>query len=193
MFSLSAGAVDRSGITESEERALIWDAQSDPAAFDVLYNRYFSRIYGYIRLQVASDEDADDLTQQVFLQALAALPNYRIRSTPFAAWLFRIARNVVVDFRRRRRSTVAWDALPEIAQPASDEDPEAAAVRRETALRVRALLADTDPAKREVLALRFTGELKIREIAHVLGRTETSIKTEIRRTLRALKERYDEE
>ncbi|HEY7355449.1 MAG TPA: sigma-70 family RNA polymerase sigma factor, partial [Ktedonobacterales bacterium] len=79
---------------EGDEAALVAAAQADPAAFDALYQRYLARVYRYLRAHVGSDDEAADLTQQVFLKALDALPRYRPRGAPFAAWLFQIARHV---------------------------------------------------------------------------------------------------
>src|SRR5579871_5630622 len=73
-----------------EEAGWIGAAQVDPVAFEPLYTRYRERVYRYVRTRLSSDEDAADLTQQVFLQAMAALPRYRPQGVPFAVWLFRI-------------------------------------------------------------------------------------------------------
>ncbi len=78
----------------------------------------------HICARTTTEEDAADLTQHVFVQALHALPQYRVRAAPFAAWLFRIARNVAIDAHRRRRITVAWDFIPEALQPMGERDPE---------------------------------------------------------------------
>ena len=102
---------------DSDERALIASARADPAAFGTLYERHVDRIYAYLRTRTRSPEDAADLTQHAFLQALRSLPRYRARSLPFAAWLFRIARNASINFHRDRRTTVAWEFLPEALQP----------------------------------------------------------------------------
>src|SRR4051812_40918795 len=91
---------------ESQEADLVQAARREPAAFEPLYRYYLSPVYRYLRLRTASDEEAADLTQQVFLRALAALPDYRSKGLPFSAWLFRIARNAAIDAHRRQRSMV---------------------------------------------------------------------------------------
>lgn len=91
------------------EASLVRAAQADPRLFAALYQRYADRVYADLRARTSLPEDAADLTQQAFLQALDALPDYRPGRAPFAAWLFRIARNIAVDHHRRHRQTVTWD------------------------------------------------------------------------------------
>ncbi|HEX5503533.1 MAG TPA: sigma-70 family RNA polymerase sigma factor [Thermomicrobiales bacterium] len=189
--SPAAPVAGRQG-TLDEEAALVRAARAEPAAFGALYQRYLPRVYGYLRARAASDDDAADLTQQVFLRALEALPAYRERGLPFAAWLFRIARNAATDAHRRRRATVPWDALPAALQPAASDDPEAGALRREALGQLGAALAALDPDKRELLALRFAARLTAREIAAVVGKSEGATKKQLARTLHALKEHYRE-
>jgi RNA polymerase sigma-70 factor, ECF subfamily len=174
----------------SDEDALIAAAQSDPAAFGAIYRRYLARVYRYVRAHMASDDDAADLTQQVFLQALAALPEYRPRGAPFAAWLFRIAHHAVVDVHRRRRSSVMLDALPDTLHATGAHDPEAEALRREALEHLGGLVAALDPDKRELLALRFGAQLSSSEIAAVVGKRPEAVKKQLTRILHALKERY---
>src|SRR5712692_6231491 len=105
VHSRSAGQ----SIMDADEADLIRAAQAHRSAFALLYQRYLLRVYYYVRARLANDEDAADLTQQIFLQVLDALPDYRPRSAPFAAWLFQIARNAVTDFYRRHKTVVSWD------------------------------------------------------------------------------------
>ena len=194
-MSEAAAMLRDSGETSAQdETALVRAAQADPTAFIALYHRYLDRIYAYLRARVASDEDAADLTQQVFLQALDALPRYRgRRGDSFAAWLFRIARNAAIDFHRRRRVTVAWDLLPEALQPIVTRDLDAHILRREAVARLRALFAALDAETRELLVLRFTGGLSIAEIAAVVGKSEAATQKKLFRTIQALKERYHDD
>lgn len=175
-----------------DEMRAVEEARIDPAAFVGLYRRYLPGVYSYVRARTRHQEDASDLTQQIFLRALEALPRYRPEGLPFGAWLYRIARNAVTDFHRRSRETVAWDLLPETIQPVLDTDMAGDAVQRERIERLRAALTEVAFEQREILALRFAGGLKIREIAGILGRSEAAIKGELRRTLRRLRENYDD-
>ncbi len=110
---------------ESDESALVEAARADPVAFGQLYQLYLTRVYRYLRVRTDCQEDAADLAQQVFLQALDALPNYRPTGVPFAAWLFRIARNTAIDSRRRHRTAVPLESLPEPLARAREGNPEA--------------------------------------------------------------------
>lgn len=175
-----------------DDMVLVAAAQADATAFAVLYARYLPRVYRYLRVRSPGDEEAADLTQQVFLQAWQALPGYQARGVPFAAWLFRIARHLATDAYRRRGPTLAWDAVPVEAQPPADIDLEAALLRQEALARLRDLLARLPADKRELLALRFAARLTAREIGAVVGKSEAAVHKQIERTLHTLKDQYDE-
>jgi len=171
-----------------DEMALVREAQQDPAAFDPLYQRYLDRIYAYLRSRTTTPEEAADLTQQVFLQALDALPRYHGGS--FAAWLFRIARNTVTDAYRRRRPTVPWDQLPPSAYPLALDDVEAGVLASESHARLRQLVTALPPDKRELLTLRFAAGLRTAESAAVLGKKDATIRQQLSRLLQSLQEHY---
>jgi len=178
---------------QSNGRALVRAAQADVAQFTVLYHLYVERVHRYMLARTHSAEDAADLTQQVFLQALDALPRYRERGVPFGAWLFRIARNIVVDANRRPQQTTTWDDVPLVLEPSHAGDPEATALRGEALTQLRALLVQLDPSKRELLALRFAAGLSSRQIADVLGKREAAVKKQLTRIINTLKEQYHAE
>lgn len=176
----------------SDEAALVRAAQQNPVAFGALYERYADRVYAYLRARTGSAEDASDLTQQVFVQALEALPRYRLRSVPFAAWLFRIARNLATDYHRRRRGAVAWDHIPEALHPSSTEDVAGRVERREAMGHLSGLFATLDADSREILVLRFGAELTVAEIAATIGKSKAATRMRLVRTLRALHQQYQE-
>lgn len=177
---------------QGTETALIRAAQADPAAFAPLYERYRDRVYAYLRTRTRCPEDAADLTQQVFVQALDALPRYRPHRAPFAAWLVRIAHNLAANYHRRHRHTLTWDLLPEALQPAASDDPAAQAERREAVARLHDVLRTRDAGTLEVLALHFAARLTVAETAAAVGRSEAAVKKQITRTIRSLKEQYHE-
>jgi len=191
MMRITLAARDASDVHRvSDDTALVEAARCDPAAFGPLYQCYFDRVYAYLRARSPSEDDAADLTQHVFLQALDALPRYRGHGDAFAAWLFRIARNVATDAYRRRRGTVAWDLLPEALQPHADHGSEAGVVRQEDLARLGTLVRALDNDTRELLVLRFVARLTIAEIAMVIGKSAAATQSHLFRTIRTLKERY---
>jgi RNA polymerase sigma-70 factor (ECF subfamily) len=179
-------------MSEPDEEALVQAARRDPAAFGLLYSRYQDRIYTYLRTRLGQAEDAADLTQQVFVQALVALPRYRSHGVSIAAWLFRIARNVATDWRRQQRPTVSWDTLPEAFHPCTVDTADDALLHRETFASLYSLLAGLDAQTREALILRFTAQLTLAEIGMVLGKSEEAVRKQVTRALHTLKEQYDE-
>jgi RNA polymerase sigma-70 factor (ECF subfamily) len=149
-------------------------------------------VYRYVRTRTASDEEAADITQSVFVKAMASLDRFRPGS-PFAAWLFRIARNASTDAYRRRRRLIGLDGLPEPVFESLADSPEEIALKQERLRRLRAVVGRLDPGRQELLALRFGSGLTLREIGLVLGKREGAIKKQMGRLMAALKEQYLEE
>jgi len=175
-----------------DEEALVHSAQGDRAAFAPLYERYVDRVYAYLRARTASEEDAADLTQQVFLRVLDALPRTKSQHLVFAPWLFRIARNAAIDAHRRHRDSVAWDLLPLDLHPTTNDDLDASLMRAEAGARLREQLQCLSLDTREMLALRFGVGLSVAEVAVVMGKSEAAVKQQIVRTVRKLRTQYDD-
>lgn len=177
-------------VDASSDSWLVQAAKADPEAFSQLYLRYVDRVYGYMRPRVDSDEDAEDLTQQVFLRAFDALPKYRDRGLPFAAWLFRIARNIAIDnHRHRKRGDLTWDLVPESSHPVDRQDVQAEVLRQESLHR---LLSRLDHKERELIVLHFVSGLTLGEIALVVGTSKAKIQRQMARTIQDLKEQHYE-
>lgn len=172
-----------------EELALVCAAQADPEAFGLIYQRYVDRVFAYTRSHLANNDDAADVTQQVFIRAFQALPRYRATEAPFAAWLFRIAANAITDeFRRNRRPTVALQFLPESLSPPTE--PPSAADETDRIELLRERIGRLSERERQLLAFRFAAGLTAREIAVVVGRSEAAVQKQLSRTLNTLKEHY---
>ena len=154
----------------ADERLLVEAAQSDPAKFGDLYDIHFERIYAFIARRVRDRDRAEDLTSEVFHKALANLKRYEWRGTPFAAWLFRIAANLVADhFTRTSRESLNVDQAPEGSGEPEQEEVEA---RARLFRMVEKLPAD----QRRVVFGRFVEQKSIREIAQQLGKSEGAVK-----------------
>ena len=158
---------------ESDERILIEAAQRDPSRFAELYERNFDRVYAYVSRRLTDRSAVEDVTAEVFRQALANLGQFEWRGSPFVAWLVRIAANAVTDHWRRvsREQPMLEADGPESApsDPASIDAVE----RRALLFRlVRSLPAD----QRRVIEMRFAQEKGVREIARELNRSEGAVK-----------------
>ncbi len=146
----------------------------DAEAFGALFDHYGEQVHRFIASRVHSPADAEDLTQTVFVKALEALPRYESRGIPFGGWLFRLARNTVIDHVRTRHDHSDLDALLERAT--SDLGPdEVAATRHDIEAMARALDALTDE-QRDVIALRFVAGLSARDAAVAMGKQEGTIR-----------------
>src|SRR5215510_14861495 len=86
---------------ETAERLLIEAAQKDPGRFAELYDNNFNLVYAYVLRRVHNRAEAEDVTSEVFHHALASLQRFEWRGVPFAAWLFKIASNAIVDRAKR--------------------------------------------------------------------------------------------
>ncbi|MGI8825313.1 MAG: RNA polymerase sigma factor [Chloroflexota bacterium] len=178
------------GIRTAGEFALIQAARTDPAAFGPLYERHRDRVYWYLLTRTSGAEDAADLLQQVFLQALDRISQYNPKKGSFVAWLFGIARHAANNQNRRRRTTVPWDLIPEALRPVSRDDPESQVLQNESLARLADIFAVLDRDKRELLVLRYVVGLSFAEIAAIVGKSETATRQQVSRLLRELKERY---
>src|SRR6266481_4336979 len=99
---MAAGKLASTGSQEeANERLLVLAAQNDPTRFAELYENNFERVYAFIARRVRHRDEAEDLTAEVFHKALANLPRFKWRGVPFAAWLFRIAANMIADRSKR--------------------------------------------------------------------------------------------
>ena len=170
---------------ETRERLLVEAAQKDPAKFSELYERNFERVYAYIARRVRDRSVVEDLTGDVFQKALAHLPNFDWRGVPFAAWLFRIASNVVADQWKRQAKEVVEDPPEAITETDMEEVEHRARLFR----MVEKLPVD----QRRVIGMRFAEGKSVREIARELGRTEGAVKQLQFRGLQTLREQLGEQ
>lgn len=172
----------------TSEKNLIARAQSDPAAFGELYERYVNRIYNYVYYRVGNHHDAEDLTARTFYRALSHISRYVDRGAPFSAWLYRIAHNLVANWHRdrSRRQTIALDEAPVIStgEPSPHEHAEA----KEQSEVLRRAIGRLSPDRQQLLILKLNEDLSNAEIGAIMGRSEGAIKSLYHRTLLALRD-----
>ena len=157
----------------NNERLLIEAAQSDPGRFAELYENNFNRVYAFVARRVNDREEAQDVTAEVFHQALKNLGRFQWRGVPFAAWLLRIAANALADRWQRAARGVevpAEGVLEDRAESASDA-PE---IERHAML--FQLVERLPDDQRLVIVRRFVDQKSVREIARELGRSEGAVK-----------------
>ena len=166
----------------TDELALVRRAQTDAQAFGVLYDRYVQRVYRYCLYRTNNVHEAEDLTAQIFLAALETLPRYR-QDGHFAAWLFAIARNKVMDYHRR----VPHESLDDSLLPPIHIDMELAVEKSERRQRLLKLIQALAEEERELIHLRYVAELPFAEIAKSLKKNEDAVKKMLYRLIARLK------
>jgi RNA polymerase sigma-70 factor (ECF subfamily) len=171
--------------SQLDDSSLARDAARNTEAFTALYRRYVAPVYRYLYHRLGNVKDAEDLTAQVFMDALENLASYRERGN-FSAWLFTIARRRLIDLYRQRPVEFLPDDLADMAF-----DLQSIAEKNETQLRLNQLLCDLDDDRRELLQLRFAAGLDFSEIASLLQRTEGAVKMSLYRTLEWLKTNWE--
>ena len=159
-----------------DERKVVEQAQGgDQEALSTLYTFYFPRVYRYAAGRVRSTQDAEDVTEEVFLRMVANLKRFEWRGLPFGAWVFRIARNEVVSHARRQRRRGIPAQLSETI-PDDRHDHVAEYELQATIQVVREATAKLPPAQRDVISLRFGAGLSVAETALALGKTQNNVK-----------------
>ena len=147
----------------------------DEEAFSALYSELLTPVYRFVYFRVPRQQDAEDLTSEIFFRVLRGLPNFQQRAgVPFAAWVFRLARNAVIDFHRAKKEVVEIpEDTPELRT--TGHTP----ARAESALehqRLRKALDKLPPTQGLVVSLSYLAERSTAEIANMLGRSETAVR-----------------
>src|SRR6476619_3354358 len=156
------------------ERLVTEAREGDAWAFGMIFDHYHEAIYRFIASRVRRPSDAEDLTQLVFVKALEALPRYESRGVPFGGWLFKLARNAVIDHVRTRHDHVDLDGAA--TRPGDEAGPDEVTVARPELDEVAAALAALTDEQRDAIALRFFAGLSAREAAEVMGKQEGTIR-----------------
>jgi RNA polymerase sigma-70 factor (ECF subfamily) len=157
--------------------------QGDHGSIGWLFERYQPGIFRYLYYRVSDRQAAEDLTSEVFVRMLRALPDYQPQAAPFQGWLFQIARNLAIDyFRQSGRNEALTENLK-----APDPVPEAALDHALTHEELRSALSKLGDEQREVIILRFVLGIPIAQVAESLGKSADAVKGLQRRGLLALR------
>jgi len=178
-------------IMYAEDAALVDQAiAGDREAFGELYERHVGRVYRYL-LYIAKDVDvAEDLTEETFLQALAAIHRYQRRGVPFVAWLLRIAHNLHLNLNGRR----AQRSVPLVHEDQEGVvgSPELFLQDRASAERLMQVVQTLNEDQRQVIILRFIEGLGCADTARILGKSVGAVRVAQYRALRALRQKLED-
>lgn len=166
------------------ERDMVLAAQRDRTAFAPLYERYVDQIFAYAYSLTHNRELAEDVTAATFAKAMEELPRFEWRGVPYSAWLYRVAANLVARDKRRP----GWIELsPHLHD--DEESPDDVAARRDRDVHIRAAVDELPADQRQAVLLRFGGDLRNKEIAEVMGRSEGAVKLLTFRAMTTLRKR----
>jgi len=170
----------QTGKRELVSRARIEDlvvrAQNgDQQAFSQIYQEYVDPVYRFVYSRLRLAEPAEDITQEIFIKALRNIRSYRYCGKTFASWLFRIARNQIIDFQRqsKKRSRVP---IIEAINSLDTDDPVASLEQSLQTSAIAQAIENLPPRQKEVISLRFGAEFSISETAEAVGISEGSVK-----------------
>ncbi len=184
------GVENHEGPERDDEDGLVRAAQGGQReAFARLYETHVERVYRYLLARLGQHADAEDVTAEVFIRAMKALPSYKARGTPLIAWLYRIAHNEAVNCLKKRTRR-GETTLEEVT--ATSDDPAEVALSglsfREASLAMEGLTE----LQRQVLSLRFAGELSIAETAKIMKRREGAVKFLQHSAIHALRQKLEQ-
>jgi len=168
------------------EWELVQRAQAlEESALADLYSTYYPRVYNYAFLQLGDIQAAEDLASEVMLKVLESIRKYRFRGTPFSAWVFRIARNKLIDLHRRRKRHGEVDLTEPLA--AVQISPEVLAERALDRGQLHLALKYLTDEQRQVIVLKFIEGFDNASIARILRRSEGAVKSLQHRALNSLR------
>ena len=161
----------------SVEEAVGRAQKGDAAAFAVLYEDYYDRIFRYVSFKTGNSLEAEDITAEVFVKMLESISSFKWQGYQFSSWLFRIAHNLIVDhFRKRgRRHIVALDDAPAAATE-YDPDLDRKLDVDMSMVPVQEAMKDLTDLQREVISLRFAAGLSVAETARAVGKKDNAVK-----------------
>ena len=172
-----------------DEQKLITRAKGGEAeAFGSLYDYYMPRIYRFILIKVSYREEAEDLTHQTFLKAWERIDQFTFQGYPFSSWLYRIARNTVIDHHRKVKPVqIDIDYVPQELL-ASEKSPEDEMESRMEWEKLLSAIGELKDVEQDVLIMRFVDDMTHKEIASIVKKSEGAVKVVQHRALKKLKE-----
>lgn len=158
--------------------------KGDTQAFGLIYDELVKPVYRYIYYRV-DPEIAEDLTEETFLRAWQHLKDYKPGRSPFSAWVFRIAHNLVCDYYRKHEVVEMIDETA--PDPALDRHPVAQVEVKLNQIRLRKAIRELPETYQQVIILKYINELENDEVAATLNKTEGAVRTIQFRALKQLR------
>jgi RNA polymerase sigma-70 factor (ECF subfamily) len=172
---------------ELDESQLIRRAKAgDAEAFGELYTRHIQAVFRFFFARLDNREDAEDLTEEAFFRVWRSLPTFEDQGVPFLAYLFLVARNLLIDHYRRFENSKTSAGIEDSVMAESGADTSETAIRNIEHKEIRQALDKLKDDYQIVLVSRFLSELSTKEIAQIMGKTPGSIRVLQHRALQAL-------
>lgn len=159
----------------------------DRAAVGKLYELFLDRIFRFVRFRVNSLEDAEDITQEIFMKMWRGLGNYKADGAPFEAWLYKIARNRVIDYYRQQKTAVSFDRAGQIAD--NRKSPEKTAIEIISKQEALSGLRKLKPSYQEIIIHKFIEELENNDISAIMNKPIEHIRVLQGRAIKALRKK----
>lgn len=162
----------------------------DAQGFADLYKTYTAAVFNYCLFRVGDRVAAEDLTADTFERAWRARHRYQAEQAQFSTWLFIIARRTVTDWQRRQARRPLIKLKP--SHPAADSSPETAVEESEQQTQLRRLIGRLEPQEQELIALKFGAGMTNRDIAPLIGKSETAVGSALYRLMQKLRSQWNE-
>jgi len=177
------------------ERNLITKAKNgESEAFGLVYDHYMPKIYRFVLVKVSRREEAEDITHQVFLKAWTAIGTYYSEGElPFSSWLYRIAKNTVIDHYRRERPTLNIDDHEGSDELITRPDLDNKIDLEEKTKKLLETIKSLKETEREVIMLRFVEDMPTKEVAEAIGKSEGAVKVIQHRALENLRRKLQKD
>jgi RNA polymerase sigma-70 factor (ECF subfamily) len=178
-----------------QEKKLVERARNDIEAFGELYDLYYPQILGYVIRRTANIGTAQDITSEVFINALKNIGRFQWRGIPFSAWLFRIATHEIANnFHRKKQGLLSLEQVSSSFDISDNSSAEDELIEAETELRrhqeyliLHKNISKLSVKYQEVITLRFFEKKQIKEIGEILGKQEGTVKSLLHRGLKKLR------
>src|SRR3989344_1951311 len=158
--------------------------KGNPAEFSRLYDAYIDKIYRFVFFKTRHKETAEDLTSDIFIKALSKIQTFNPDKASFSVWLYRIARNTVIDHYRTRKVTLNIEDAWDIVSPDNVADQAHANL---SLRQVEQYIQKLKPEQRDLVVLRVWGDLSYKEISEIMNKGENSLKIAFSRIMRTMR------